>query len=165
MVPIRLETGQKDRSCALAQLNRAPDGSIRSKSYAVNEMEREMIRVMIVAKHSEVREGLSIVLRLAGEIEVTGTAASVVEATQQAYAAVPDVVLIDLEMPEGEGYEAVRQLARMCRGTKIIALTSHDYPAARNGALEAGANMVMVKGLDVHAMVAGIQHLNMPGNR
>jgi two-component system, NarL family, response regulator DevR len=165
MDPIRLETGQKERSPATLQLIRAPDGNIRSEQYAVNEMERDMIRVMIVAKHSEVREGLSIVLRLAGEVEVTGTAASLVEATQMACAAEPDVVLIDLEMPEGEGCATIRQLARLCRGTKIIALTSHDYPAARAGALEAGANMVMVKGLDVHAIVAGIQHLCMPGNR
>lgn len=115
-----------------------------------------MVRVMIVATHIEVREGLYTVLRLAGDIELTGSAASIDSAICQARAARPDVVLIDLEMPDGEGYETIRQLKRLCPGVKTIALTAHDYPAARSSAIQAGANTVLVKGLDVAEMVTAI---------
>jgi len=116
-----------------------------------------MVHIMIVAKHAEVREGLCTVLRLAGDIEVIGAAASLTDAVNQALKECPDVALVDLEMPEGEGYETIRQFKNLCMCTKVIALTAHEYPAARERALYAGASMVMVKGLDLLAMAAGIR--------
>ncbi len=116
-----------------------------------------MIRVIIIAKYSEIREGLSTVLGLAGDIEVIASAASLGDAIRQAGAPGPDVFLIDMEMPGGEGYETIRQAAREYPAAKAIALTSHDYPAARESAIQAGADGVLVKGLPVQEMVAAIQ--------
>ncbi len=116
-----------------------------------------MIRVMIIASYIEVREGLCTVLRLAGDIEITSTAASLNSAINQASKGCPDVVLVDLEMPDCEGYETIRQLKRRHPATKSIALTAHDYPAARKSAIQAGADIVMVKGLDVPGMLAAIR--------
>ena len=116
-----------------------------------------MIRVMIVATYNEVREGLSTVLRLAGGFEIAEIASSLRDAVRQASLECPDVVLVDLEMPGGEGYETIHQLMRLCLQTKVIALTAHDYPAARESAMRAGAGMVMVKGLGVPEMIAAIQ--------
>lgn len=116
-----------------------------------------MIRVMIVAAYNEISEGLSTVLRLAGSIEVAAIASNLSDAVHQASMQCPDVALVDLEMPGCEGYEAIRQLKKQCPRMSVIALTSHDYPAARDSAARAGASMVMVKGLDVPEMIAGVQ--------
>lgn len=116
-----------------------------------------MIRVMIVATYNEISEGLSTVLRLAGSIEIAAIASSLSNAVYQASLQCPDVVLVDLEMPGCEGYEAIRQLKKQCPRMSVIALTAHDYPAARESAARAGASMVMVKGLDVPEMIAAVQ--------
>jgi DNA-binding NarL/FixJ family response regulator len=116
-----------------------------------------MVRVMIVSSYKEVREGLCKVLQLAGGIEITGTAANLDAFIKSAGWGCPDVALVDLEMADAEGYETIQQIKRLCPRTPTIALTAHDYPAAKERALEAGAFSVMVKGLDVSAMVAAIQ--------
>ncbi len=113
--------------------------------------------MMIVSSHKEVREGLGKVLGLAGGIEVAGAIASPAPALEKISLAGPDVALVDLDMPDFDGCELIRQLRSWCPGTKSIALTAHDYPAARERAMEAGACSVMVKGLDVPAMVSAIQ--------
>ncbi len=116
-----------------------------------------MIRVMIVATHTEVREGLCTVLHLAGSLEVSGAAAGLSSAIRQAGAACPDVALVDLEMPGGEGYETIRQLARRFPGTTLIALTAHDDAATRESAARAGAVAVLVKGMELPELVNAIQ--------
>ena len=113
--------------------------------------------MMIVSSHKEVREGLGKVLGLAGGIEVAGAIAIPATAIENISLASPDVALVDLDMPDFDGYEMIRQLRRRCPATRPIALTAHDYPAARERALEAGACSVMVKGMDVPAMVSAIQ--------
>ncbi len=116
-----------------------------------------MVRVMLAVKHKEVLEGLYTVLRLANNIEVSGAASGLSSAIRQAGAECPDVVLVDLEMPDGEGYEIIRQVSRLNPCTKVVALTAHEYTAAQKSALQAGASAVIVKGLDLMEMVAAIQ--------
>jgi DNA-binding NarL/FixJ family response regulator len=116
-----------------------------------------MIRIMIVTKHAQVRDGLCTILRLADSIEVTGAVSSLSSAIRQACTERPDVALVDLEMPEDEGYETIRQLQHLCAGTKAIALTAHDYPAARDRAMRAGASRVIVKGMELPEMVAALR--------
>jgi DNA-binding NarL/FixJ family response regulator len=116
-----------------------------------------MLRVMIVARHVEVRDGLCTLLALAGNIEVTAVVSCLPNAKQQAAADCPDAALVDLEMPEDEGYATIRQLKLLYPKTKVIALTAHDYPTARARAIQAGARMVMVKGLDLSAMITAVQ--------
>ncbi len=116
-----------------------------------------MIRVMIIATRTEVREGLCTVLRLADDIELTDAAASLSSAIQLAAITCPNVVLVDLEMPDGEGWAVIRQIKRLYPHIKSIALTAHDYQAARQSAIQAGADQVIVKGLAVAEMVAAIQ--------
>lgn len=116
-----------------------------------------MIRVMVVTNREEVLEGLGTILKLAGDISLTDSATSLESAVQQVCIDRPDVVLVDLEMPGGEGYETIRRLAQTEPRTKVIALTAHDYPAAQENAIRAGAVRVMLKGLDVAEMVALIQ--------
>ncbi len=116
-----------------------------------------MIRVMIVATYNEVREGLCVVLGLAGGMLVTNAVNGLNSAIHQAETACPDVAVIDMEMPDDEGYEILRQFRRRYPAIKLIALTARDYPAARTSALRLGAHAVMVKGLGVAEMAAIIQ--------
>ena len=73
-----------------------------------------MIRLLIVARHPGVREGLTMVLRLAGGFQILGAAPDPDAAMRVAAEGCPDVLLVDLEMPEGMGYETLRQFARLC---------------------------------------------------
>jgi two-component system, NarL family, response regulator DesR len=112
-----------------------------------------MIRVTIIAAHCEVRDGLATVLRLAGDIDVISSASSVEEALNLPGGSSPEIFVIDMEMAGGKGFEAIHQAQLRCPGVKTIALTSHDYPAAIQKALQAGAEAVIVKGTPVLDMV------------
>jgi DNA-binding NarL/FixJ family response regulator len=121
------------------------------------EDQKAMVRVMVISSHNEVREGLRKVLELAGGIEVANGVANPKTCIQQTCSWLPDVVLVDLEMLDCDGYDVIRQLKTLCPSAKSIALTAHDYPAAKERALAAGAFSVMVKGMDVPTMIEAIQ--------
>lgn len=116
-----------------------------------------MIRVMIVAEHAEVRDGLSTILELSECIQVVEVVRGLHDVFRHSSLQSLDVALVDLEMPEDEGFWTIHQIRRQCPPVKVIALTSHDYPAARERAITAGASLVMVKGLGFSEMVAAIQ--------
>jgi len=120
------------------------------------------IRVLIVDDVAQVQQDLRTVLTLAGDadtehpIEVVGEAANGLEAIDQADSLQPDVVLMDLEMPVMDGYEAARQIKARCPGTRVIALTVHDYPTARQDALQAGMDGFIVKGAPLETLLQAI---------
>jgi two-component system, NarL family, response regulator LiaR len=82
------------------------------------------IRLVIVDDHSVVREGLRAFLRLQEGIEVVGEAASAAEAVRVARTSSPDVVLLDLVMPGGDGVGAIRDLIGAAPGVRVVVLTS-----------------------------------------
>ena len=120
-------------------------------------MERAILRVLIFTRHTEVGLGLRTVLELANCGAVVTVVDSLYNAVEQARQECPDVALVDLEMPDGEGYKTLHQLSRQFPGIHSIALTAHDYPSARSRAMEAGARTVIVKGLEYQEFVAAIQ--------
>jgi DNA-binding NarL/FixJ family response regulator len=108
------------------------------------------IRVLIVDDGAQVRQDLRTLLALAGSenqprIEIVGEAANGLEA-----------VLMDLEMPVMDGYQAARQIKALCPEIRLIALTVHDYPAARQGALQAGMEGFIVKGAPVETLFEAV---------
>ena len=121
-----------------------------------------MIHILIVAKHAEVREGLCTVLQLSSQMIIMGAAGGLVDALEQASTTSPNVVIIDLEMPGGEGYEILSQLKSHFPQIKSLALTAHDYPSTWQRAAQAGASGMIVKGLDWQEMVATILRLALP---
>ncbi len=114
------------------------------------------LRVLIVDDMPQVRQELRLLLTLAGEVEVVGEAANGAEAIGQAEALRPDAVVIDLEMPVMDGFAAARQIKARCPTCRVIALTVHDYEAARQRAFQAGVDVFMVKGAPVAALVQAI---------
>jgi NarL family two-component system response regulator LiaR len=100
----------------------------------------DAVRVMIVDDHAVVREGLRNFLGMLPEIELVAEAASGTEAIALAPKAKPQVVLMDLMMPEMDGIEATRRLHELHPEMKVIVLTSFAdddrlFPALRAGAV------------------------------
>jgi NarL family two-component system response regulator LiaR len=97
------------------------------------------ISVLIVDDHGVVRQGLRTYLELLDDVEVIGEAQNGVEAVDRAGQHRPDVVLMDLMMPEMDGIEATRQVGKISPDTRVIVLTSFAddemvFPAIRAGA-------------------------------
>jgi DNA-binding NarL/FixJ family response regulator len=121
----------------------------------------ESIRVLIVDDLPHVRQGLAAVLTLAlrnsgARIEVVGEAGNGSEAIQQAQNLHPEVILMDLEMPVMDGYEATRQVKTHFPGCRVIALTIHDDETARHQAGQAGADDFIVKGAPMDCLIHAI---------
>ena len=100
----------------------------------------EPITVLVVDDHAVVRRGVRGYLETQADIAVVGEAASGEEAVRLAADLVPDVVLMDLVMPEMDGVEATRQIRRASPRTQVVVLTSyhedvHIFPAIKAGAL------------------------------
>ena len=114
------------------------------------------IRVLIVDDVAPVRRDLRTVLSLSGELENVGEAANGLEAIRLAETLDPDVVLMDLEMPVLDGYEATRQIKRSLPSCRVVALTVHDYESARRAAQRSGVDAFLVKGAPVQSIVQAI---------
>ena len=113
-------------------------------------------RILLVDDSAQVRHELGTLLPLAGDIEIVGEAADGQEAVRLAQALQPDVVLMDLEMPVLDGYEATRQIKAGSPSCRVIALTVHGYEAARQKASQSGVDVFLVKGVSVETLVQAI---------
>ena len=113
-------------------------------------------RVLIADDNPQVRQELRTLLPLAGDIEIVGEAADGREAIRLAQALQPDAVLMDLEMPILDGYEATRQIKTGSPSCRVVALTVHGYGAARQKASQCGVDVFLVKGVSVETLVQAI---------
>jgi DNA-binding NarL/FixJ family response regulator len=113
--------------------------------------------VVIADDHPVVRAGLRELLRSSGDIEVVGEAANGVEAVELATALRPDLVLMDLAMPELDGVEATRLITAARPEVVVVALTTYDDAAHVRAALDAGARGYLRKDIGPEQLVAGIR--------
>ena len=120
----------------------------------VGELARR--RVLIADDNPQVRQELRTLLPLVGDIEIVGEAADGQEALRLAQALQPEVVLMDLEMPVLDGYEATRQIKASSPSCRVVALTVHGYEAARQKASRSGVDAFLVKGGSVETLVQAI---------
>ena len=114
------------------------------------------IRVLIVDDVERVRQDLRTLLMLTGNIEIIGEACNGFEAIRLAEALRPQVVLMDLEMPVMDGYEAARQIKVLQPCCRVLALTIHAGEAERQQALQAGMADVIVKGAPLEMLLQAI---------
>jgi DNA-binding NarL/FixJ family response regulator len=113
-------------------------------------------QVLIVDDSPEVRHELCTLLPLAGAVEIVGEAADGREAILRAAELRPQVVLLYLQMPVMDGFEAAREIRRGCPGCRIVALTVHDSELTRRRAREAGVDVFLVKGAPLQALMDAI---------
>jgi DNA-binding NarL/FixJ family response regulator len=115
------------------------------------------IRVLIVDDAERVRQDLCTFLTLAGNIEIVGGARDGLEAVRLVEELRPQVVLMDLEMPVMDGYEAARQIKADHPGCRVIALTIHAGEAEQQQALQAGMAKLVVKGAPLEVLLRAIR--------
>jgi DNA-binding NarL/FixJ family response regulator len=115
------------------------------------------IRVLIVDDHAVVRRGLRGFLDLLDDIEVVGEAENGLEAVETSARLTPDVVLMDLLMPELDGLGAIAQIKAAQPEVEIVALTSFIEEEKVTTALEAGATGYLLKDADADDVAAAVR--------
>jgi DNA-binding NarL/FixJ family response regulator len=116
------------------------------------------VRVLIVDDQALVRTGFRMILEAEPDLEVVGEAADGQEALTQARSLAPDVVLMDVRMPEVDGIEATRRLLGEDGATaKVVMLTTFDMDEYVYEALRAGASGFLLKDVPPEQLVAGIR--------
>ena len=116
-----------------------------------------MIRVVVADDHAMVRGALEQLLNSAEDIEVVATARDGEEAVAVSLRSTPDVVLMDLEMPDVDGVAATRRLAREAPGVRVVVLTSFSDRERILDALEAGAVGYLLKDTDHDELVDALR--------
>ncbi len=116
-----------------------------------------MIRVLIADDQAMVRSGLRMILESEVDLEVVEEAENGVQAVRLVKRERPDVVLMDVRMPEMDGLEATRQIAAGAPDSKVIVLTTFDIDEYVYGALRAGASGFLLKDAPADDLVAAIR--------
>lgn len=125
------------------------------------------IKVMIVDDHSVVRMGLASIINIEKDMSVCGEFESGFEAIQAAARLKPDVVVMDLMMPDMDGAETTAEVLKVSPESKILILTTFGTSADLSRAMSAGATGAVTKNLSnselveaIHDTVAGKRHLS-----
>jgi DNA-binding NarL/FixJ family response regulator len=125
-----------------------------------------MIRVLVADDQRVVREGLAMLVGLLDDVEIVGTAADGAEAVRMARETRPDVVLMDLRMPELDGSAATRRIRDELPETQVLVLTTYADDDSLFPALQAGARGYLTKDSSaeeieqaIRAVAAGRTHL------
>jgi NarL family two-component system response regulator LiaR len=117
----------------------------------------ERIRVLLVDDHDMVRQGLAVFLEAFDDLELAGEAENGAEAIRCCAAIRPDVVLMDLMMPEMDGVAATRAIRARFPATHVIALTSFQEDGLAQQALQAGATGYLLKNVSAGELAATIR--------
>src|SRR5262249_37766495 len=113
------------------------------------------LRVLIVDDHPMVREGLRSMLEPAG-VEVVGEAGTGEDALRLAATTAPDVVLLDLELPDVDGLAVLQRLRTLARVARVLVITMHDDPALVRRAVEGGASGYVLKGVGRRELLSAL---------
>ncbi|MFD6415056.1 response regulator [Streptomyces sp. NPDC060194] len=115
------------------------------------------IRVLVVDDQAMVREGFGVLLNAMPGIEVVGEAVNGREAVRQVAALRPDVVLMDIRMPEMNGIDATREIVAADASAKVLVLTTFDLDEYVYQALRAGASGFLLKDASARQLAEGVR--------
>ena len=115
------------------------------------------IRVMLVDDHTMVRRGLATILKVFDDLELAGEAANGEDAIQLCTQVLPDVVLMDMVMPDMDGVTATRAIRQQFPALQVIALTSFKDRGLVQEALHAGAIGYLLKDVSADALAQAIR--------
>jgi DNA-binding NarL/FixJ family response regulator len=117
------------------------------------------INLLIVDDLEHVRQGLRTILELAGGLVVVGEACNGLEAIQQVEQLRPDVVLMDLAMPQMDGLEATERIKAQSPRIGVVMISIHDNEETQEQAAKAGVDAFLAKGTDTEILIQTIQEV------
>ena len=120
--------------------------------------EQTPTRVLLVDDHDLIRDGLTGVFGLEPEMQVVGTAKSVTAALAIIHELHPDVVVTDLQLPDGTGLDVVREVRKARNDTGVVVLTMHSGDEQIFAAMEAGASAFVGKDAPSAEVVEAARH-------
>ena len=118
------------------------------------------IRLLIVDDHTVIREGLTLLLSTASDIEVIGTASNGRDAVEIVKTRKPDVVIMDLHMPIMDGADAMKEIRKASPSTKLIVLSSYKEKDEVLRAIDSGAHAYLLKDGPVEELAQAIRNAN-----
>lgn len=124
---------------------------------------RDPMRILIAEDHAVVRDGLAAVLKFEPDMSVVGLAKNGSEAVRQFRELKPDVVLMDLAMPELDGVGAILAIRGEFPDARILVLTTYDNDESVFRALENGAQGYLLKDCSTADLLAAIRKINAGG--
>jgi DNA-binding NarL/FixJ family response regulator len=116
-----------------------------------------MIRVLVADDHALLRSGVAAILHSDPDIEVVGTCGDGPTAVSEATRLAPDVVVMDVQMPGGDGITATERVLHACPATRVLVLTMFDLDEYVLGALRAGASGFLIKTTPPTDLIAGVK--------
>ncbi len=154
-----MTTRPRTTSDTPAEPLRAVGAALAARPYARRGVStREVpIRVLLVDDHEVLRAGVRALLASAPDVEVVGDAAGGVEAVRVAERLLPEVVLMDLDMPGGDGREATRALCALPRPPRVLILSMHTEEERLIPLLELGASGYLAKDVAERELVEAIR--------
>ncbi len=115
------------------------------------------LRLLVVDDHEVVRQGLASVLDRREAFQVVAEAGSVAEALEMARRFEPDIVIMDVRLPDGSGIEACREIRAELPATRVVILTSYPDEEAVFSAIIAGASGYLLKQIRARDLVAALE--------
>lgn len=119
------------------------------------------IRVLVIDDHPLLRQGVILALRKQEDIEIVGEGESGQAAVEMAMRLQPDIILLDISMPDISGLEAARRVRSVSPRTNILMLTASEQGEDLLTALEAGARGYILKGSEIKQVVDAIRSVQL----
>ncbi len=124
----------------------------------------EPIRILVADDHPVVRDGLVAMLSTQADFQIVGEAATGAEVVEQVGALQPDVVLLDLEMPEMDGVETLQALRQNQANARVIVFTAFDTDDRIVSAVQAGARGYLLKGVPREELFQAVRVVHAGGS-
>ena len=134
-------------------------GTSSSTPPASSNSNVKTIRILLVDDNSMLREGFRLLIEMDPQLQIVGQAANGEEALIQARRLLPDVVIMDINMPKMNGIEATRRLCRELPSVAVIGLSIHDHTGLVKSMLNTGAARYLTKDGSVEELVQAIHEV------
>ena len=119
-----------------------------------------MITILLVDDHDAILKSLRFLIEKTKDMRVVATASNGIEAVAHVTLLCPDIIVMDISMPQMDGIEATRQILLLCQLTRVLMLSTYDTPDYIKRAIEVGANGYVLKDTIGNDLLDGIRTLS-----